>query len=311
VSRERTARQSTDQRERELFAAWQSGAGALATMAHHDPDAAQEKLVQRHRALEAQLATLQREHDELHQALLSAQHVQRKLCAPRGLRRGRFEIASEIFPVRYVSGDFYDVLDLDGAVGLAVGDIAGKGLAAGLWFAHLLGLIRIHAGLLPDPAAAVAAINRDLCGVPTGPPTASLFLGRLDLRRGELVYSNAGQPPALLLRRDGRVESLREGGTLLGAFPHASFGSGRVGMEPGDTLIGYSDGIVECRSDRGEEFGVRRILAAARKSAEASAHAIVFSILAAAQDFAGSQPRDDDFTLMVVRRLDEGPSFRR
>ncbi len=321
MNKVRVIRNSTDRRARELFAAWQPGPKLARAAASDDSHASGAELIRRNRALEEQVAALQREHDETHQALFEAAQVQRKLCAPRELRRGRFEIASEIFPVRYISGDFYDVLDLGEAVGLAVGDIAGKGLAGGLWFTHLLGLIRIHAGLLDDPTAAVAAINRDLCRVPSGPPMASLFLGRLDPRRGELVYSNAGQPPALLLRRDGTVESLREGGTLLGAFPHAPFGSGRVVVEPGDTLIGYSDGIVECRNARGEEFGVRRLLAAARPAvsgassasgssaspAKSGASIVLFSMLGAVQDFAGSHPRDDDFTLMVVRRLDEGP----
>ncbi len=307
MNRARGAYHTIDRQERGLFPAWQTSPGRGVAAPKEDPKTADAELVQRIRALEEQLTAFHREHDELHQALFAAAQVQRKLCAPRELRRGRFEIASEIFPVRYVSGDFYDVLELGEALGLAVGDIAGKGLAAGLWFTHLVGLIRIHAGSLDDPAAAVEAINHDLCQLPSGPPMASLFLGRLDSRRGELVYCNAGQPPALLLRRDGTVESLREGGTLLGALPHASFRSGRVVMEPGDTLIGYSDGIVECRNGSGEEFGVRRLLAAARSAGRSSAGTLLFSLLGAVQDFAGSHPRDDDFTLMVVRRLDEGP----
>lgn len=262
---------------------------------------------QRQRARDGQFAALQREHRELHQALFEAAQVQRKLHAPRELRCGTFDIACEIFPVRYLSGDFYDVLEQDGALGLAVGDIAGKGVAAGLWFPHLIGLLRVHAAALSDPAGTVSAINRDLRQVHSEPPTASLFLARLDIRRGELVYCNAGQPPAFLLRRDGRVESLEEGGPLLGAVPEASFRSGRVVVEPGDTLLGYSDGIVECRNDGDDEFGARRLLAAARSAGAATANTLLFSILGAVQDFAGGRPREDDFALLVARRLDEGP----
>lgn len=315
MNKARETSQTMDRPERGLIPAWQTRPGGKAVAAQSgDSKLGGAELGQRNRAWEEQLAALHREHDELRQALFAAAQVQRKLCAPRELRRGRFEIASEIFPVRDISGDFYDVLELGAAMGLAVGDIAGKGLAAGLWFTHLVGLIRIHAGpgpigagSLPDPAAAVAAINRDLCRLPAGPPMVSLFLGWLDSRRGELVYCNAGQPPALLLRRGGTVESLREGGPLLGALPQASFGSGRVVVEPGDTLIGYSDGIVECRNGSDEEFGVRRLLAAARSAGRSSASTMLFSLLGAVQDFAGSRPRDDDFTLMVVRCLDEGP----
>lgn len=289
---------------------WPSRPQTFRSRPHAGSPAVAAELAERNRALEEEIAALRREHSELHSSLFGAAQVQRKLCAPRQLRRGVFEIASEIFPVRYLSGDFYAVLDLGAATGLAVGDIAGKGLAAGLWFAHLVGLIRVQAGSRPDPAAAVAAINRDLCQLQPEAPTASLFLGRLDEKRSELVYCNAGHPPPLLLRREGTVEALDEGGLLLGALPRASFACGRVTLRPGDTLIGYSDGIGECSNAREEEFGVERLLAAARAGDGSSASSLLFSILGAVQDFAGSHPREDDITLIVVRRLGEEPAQR-
>lgn len=254
------------------------------------------------RQLQAELEELRREQEGFRQALFSAAQVQRRLCALREWRRGSFEIASEIFPVRYLSGDFSTLLPLGESLGLAIGDIVGKGLAAGLWFTHLVGLVRVHAASLADPAAAAAAMNRDLCQLQPDPPLTGLFLGRLDLDRGEFLYTNAGLPPALLLRSGGGVEALEEGGPLLGAVPEGVFRTGRVRLEPGDTLIGYSDGIVECRNGRGEEFGQNRLLAAAGGAAGSSAGTLLFSLLGAVQDFAGSRPPDDDFTLLVVRR---------
>lgn len=253
--------------------------------------------------LEARLADLQKQHGQLHRELFDAEQVQRRLCAPRELRLGAFDIASEVFPVRYLSGDFYDVVEVDGKTVLAVGDIAGKGVAASLWFAHLVSLVRFHAGAISDPAATLAAINYDLMQLRLEPPMASVFLGRLDARRGELSYCNAGHPPSLVLRRDGTVDALGEGGPLLGALLEASFDAGQVALQSGDSLIGYSDGIVECRNASGEEFGVERLLAAARRTHGSSAKAMLFSILGAAQDFAGGCPREDDFTLMVAHHL--------
>ncbi|MDA2913245.1 serine/threonine-protein phosphatase [Acidobacteriia bacterium AH_259_A11_L15] len=261
------------------------------------------QLSERVRELEARLAGLEQEQRRLQRSLFAAEQVQRKLCAPRHLRRGRFEIASEIFPVRYISGDFYDIFPLRAATGLVVGDIAGKDLAAGLWFTHLMGLIRIHAGQQADPADALAAINRDLFRVQEVPQMASLFLARLDAQRGELLYSNAGHPPAFVLRHDDGVESLNEGGPLLGVIPRAAFRSSRVWLEPGDTLVSYSDGILECRNCREEEFGMERLLETALAARGSSANAMLFSLLAAVQDFAGNYPREDDFTVLVARRL--------
>ena len=261
--------------------------------------------------LEEKVAILEQEHHRLHRALSDAAEMQRRLCPPRQLRVGRFEIASEMFPLSYLSGDFYDVLDLGRTTGLAVGDIIGKGVVAGLWFAHLIGLLRVRARASADPAATVAAINHDLRQLKSEPPLVSLFYARLDPKRGELVYCNAGQPPAVLLKKDGTARPLAEGGPLLGAIPEATFASGRVTLEPGDALIAYSDGIVECRNSRGEEFGLDGLLAASSRVTQSgtreavSASTLLFSILGAVQDFAGTHPREDDFALMVVRAPDK------
>jgi len=286
------------------FQAWQALAGRPAKASRNGngrkPAA---DLLQRNLALEAELAALRRQQNELQQALFGAAQLQRKLCSTRELRRGRFELASEVFAVRHISGDFYNVLDLGSELALAIGDIAGKGFLAGLWFTHLIGLLRIHASSVPGPAAATAAINRDLFQIQPDPPMAGLFLGRLDPHKGDFIYCNAGQPPALLLRRNGSVETLREGGPMLGAVAGATFNCGRVRLGHGDTLVMYSDGLIECRNARDEEFGTRGLLAAARAAAGSSASATLFSLLGAVQDFAGGHSRGDDLTLMVLRHL--------
>jgi serine phosphatase RsbU (regulator of sigma subunit) len=258
--------------------------------------------VERIRALEDQRAALLEENRHLNEAIYGAAQLQRMLLPPRQVRRGRFEIASEIFPARCLSGDFYDVQDCAEAVSLAVGDIAGKGLAAGSWFTYWIGLLRLHAGTLHDPACVAAAANHDLTRFHGVSPTAALFVARLDPESRELAYCNAGQPAAILIRGGRSVESLREGGPILGAIPEARFTSGKKVLSPGDTLIIYSDGIPECRNDRDQEFGSERLLVAALEARGSTAGAVLFSILAAVQDFAGSCAQSDDLTLMVIHQ---------
>src|ERR1700757_4115311 len=115
------------------------------------------------RSLRDELDSVRREHAKLQQAIYEAAQIQRRLCAPRELVWGEFEIAGEIFPVRHLSGDFFKVMKLDSTLGLTVGDIAGKGMSAGIWQAHLMGLIRRCARTYSDPAAAVAQVNAELC----------------------------------------------------------------------------------------------------------------------------------------------------
>ena len=256
-------------------------------------------------AVEDQVAELRREYDDLRRVMYEAAQVQRRLCGPRYLRCESFEIASEIFPVRHVSGDFISVFELEDDLVFAIGDIAGKGLSAAMWFTHIIGMVRTQIATLGNPAAALSAINRDLLQTRLELPLTSLLLGRLNVRTAEISYCNAGHPPALLLRNSGQVDHLRDGGPLLGAIAAASFANGKTRLLPGDTMLGYSDGIAECRNLAGSDFGMERLLSAAQLSFGSSATATLFSVLGAAEDFAGSRSREDDMALIVVRRTNE------
>ena len=253
-------------------------------------------------AVKDELDAVRREQAKLQQAIYEAAQVQRRLCAPRELTRGEFEIAGEIFPVRHLSGDFFKVMELDLVLGLALGDIAGKGLTAGIWQTHVLGLIQRSAQSHSDAAEAVAEVNRELCEDQDERPLTALFFARLDPQANELAYCNAGLPAPLLIRQNGAVERLEIGGPILGALQRAEFRSGKVRLHPGDTLIASSDGVTECRNSREEEFGMERLLAAAEAVRGASANQALFSTLAGVLDFANACPPGDDLTLLVVRR---------
>ena len=257
-----------------------------------------------------ELDAVRREQTKLQQAIYEAAQVQRRLCAPRELVWGEFEIAGEIFPVRHLSGDFFKVMQLDSVLGLAVGDIAGKGLSAGIWQAHLMGLIQRSARRHSDPADAVAEVNRELCQDQGERPLTALFFARLDPQWNDLVYCNAGLPAPLLLRHNKTVERLEKGGPMLGALQEAAFNSGRVRLNPGDMLIAYSDGVTECRNSQEEEFEMGRLSAAAGAVSGASANQALFSTLAAVLDFADSCSPEDDLTLLVIRRR-EGTMIER
>jgi sigma-B regulation protein RsbU (phosphoserine phosphatase) len=251
-----------------------------------------------HRELERKLEKLQKDYADLHTALFEAAQVHRHLCAPRLVRCGDFEIASEIFAVRYLPGDFFTVEQAGDRRILALGDVCGKGLAAGMWTPCMVGLVRAHAAASSEPHAIVAGVNREFCRMHA--PLTSAFVACLDPGRGTLDYCSAGHPPALVLRAAGRLESLSEGGMLLGMAPDAAFRSGRVELGAGDVLLAYSDGIVEARNDDDQEFGWERLEAQLRLERTGSADAVLFSVLGAVQDFAAPNPLTDDTSLVVV-----------
>ena len=253
------------------------------------------------RFLTEELNAIRQGHAKLQQAIFEAAQVQRTLCAPRELDWGQFEIAGEIFPVRHLSGDFFKVMKLGSALGLAVGDIAGKGLTAGIWQAHVMGLVQRAARKHANPAAAVAEVNWELCRDDATPPILALFLARLD-RKNNLVYCNAGLPAPLLVRDDKAVERLEEGGPMLGALQDAEFRTGQVALHPGDMLLAYSDGVTECQNAHDQEFEMNRLMAAATAVAGMNANKALFSLLGTVLDFADSCSPGDDLTLLVVHR---------
>ncbi len=254
------------------------------------------------RELDLKLAALQKDYADLQAALFEAAQVHRRLCAPRLVRHDDFEIASEIFAVRYLPGDFFTVKEASNGVILALGDICGHGLAAGMWLTHLVGLVSTHTAASAEPEAIVTGVNSDLCRTLSGAPLASLFLARLDPATGRLDYCSAGHPPAMLLRADGQLESLSEGGPLVGVLPEASFARGSVELRAGDVLLAYSDGVLESVNNADQEFGYERLKAELRRARTGSADAVLFSVLGAVQDFAAARAQADDMSLVVIRR---------
>jgi serine phosphatase RsbU (regulator of sigma subunit) len=270
------------------------------------------------RELETKLNSLQKDYAELHAAIFEAAQVHRRLCAPRLVRCGDFEIANEIFAVRHLAGDFFTVKDTGSGVVFALGDICGKGLAAGMWTTHLVGRVNARSAVRTEPEWIVSQVNRDVCL--TGPvaPLASLFAGRLDPVSGKLEYCSAGNPPAMLLRASGNLELLTDGGMLLGVIPEAPYIRGSVDLAPGDILLAYSDGVIESLNKADEEFGIAQLETQLRQAALpnvipqandqldlaniVSAEGVLFSVLAAVQDFAGTHPLVDDLSVAIIRR---------
>jgi serine phosphatase RsbU (regulator of sigma subunit) len=246
--------------------------------------------------------SLLREKLDLHSQLFEAAQIQRKLSGPRELRHGSLQFASEVFAARFLSGDFTTFLKSGSKVLVAHGDIAGKGVAAGMWFTNLAGLLQSHGRPNSDPAKIASEINRHLCYLRPVAPFATAFLARVDCNLGELTYCNAGHFPPILLRADGRTELLETGGPLLGAIEGAKFELGKLILEPGDTLVAYSDGVLECRNISDEEFGLDRIVTALRGAESPFAQATLMMLLATLQDFANGSPLCDDVSLTVIQR---------
>ena len=252
--------------------------------------------------LEVKLAELQKDYAELHTEIFEAAQVHRRLCAPRYVRFGEFEIASEIFAVRHLPGDFFTVEEKSDGVVFALGDICGKGLAAGMWTTHLVGLVGARVAVTSKPEAVVSGVNRDICLLKSTmhiAPLASLFLGKLDPHTGIVKYCSAGHPP---VRANGKLELLSEGGMLLGVIAGTPYVCGAFQLAAGDVLMIYSDGVTESANCDGEEFGDERLRSKLINAQAGPVDAVLFSVLGAVQDFAAACPLVDDMSVAIIRR---------
>ena len=254
------------------------------------------------KSLQDEVDSLHREKLDLHTQLFEAAQIQRKLSGPRILRQGDLQFASEVFAARFLSGDFITFSQDGSRVFVAHGDIAGKGVAAGMWFTNLAGLLQSYGRPDSDPATIASEVNRHLCYLRPVAPFVTGFIAQIDCDRGKLTYCNAGHFPPMVLRADGQTELLQEGGPLLGAIEQAEFHSGQLTLDPGDTLVAYSDGVLECCNPREEEFGTERLIDTLRCAKNQSAHAKLMTVLATLQDFANGSPLRDDVSLTVIQR---------
>jgi sigma-B regulation protein RsbU (phosphoserine phosphatase) len=123
-----------------------------------------------------------------------------------------------------------------------------------------------------------------------------------------LLYSNAGHCLPLVKRAHGDIERLSIGGPALAAIPYGNFETARMDFSPIDLLVGYSDGLIECRNPNGEEFGEERLLDHLRHSPKLCAGETLFSMIGIVQDFAAGMERTDDLTLMIVSDAEAGRS---
>jgi sigma-B regulation protein RsbU (phosphoserine phosphatase) len=191
-------------------------------------------------------------------------------------------------------------------MGIAIGDVSGKGVPAALLMSNLQAALRgrILGGLTPDRI--VEDVNRHICRN-TGPESfISFFLGELEPVRGRISFTNAGHNAPVLVRRNGTVELLEDGGLLLGVFPDATYERGEVGMEPGDLLALYTDGVTEARRPDGEMFSEERLMDTLVRLREGSSGDVHAGVLQEVRRFQEGQDPDDDLTLILLKRMDNG-----
>jgi sigma-B regulation protein RsbU (phosphoserine phosphatase) len=219
------------------------------------------------------------------------------LFPTHGRRRTTYDVRAVSRPARAFTGDFYFTHKHDDRLWFALGDVSGKGINAAVVMAmiqeELEQRITSCANKGCDPATTMTRLHEFLRPLLPANKFASAVIGYAS-DDGHLVVANAGHPSPILVRRDGSTDLVDSTGPVVGILPAAEWRSSVRLIDRGDTLVLYSDGVIEAESPDGDEFGMERLRLAARA---ADADAIVSAV-----DAHAAGARGDDLTLVVVRR---------
>jgi serine phosphatase RsbU (regulator of sigma subunit) len=257
------------------------------------------------RELEAQRRTAQEKLEAERRAaqeLEIAKTVQARLF-PQTLPILRtLDYAGECLQARQVGGDYYDFLDLgQERLGLVIGDISGKGIAAALLMANLQANLRSQCAIaLDQPQRFLQSVNQLFFENTIDSAYATLFFTEYDDSAQRLRYANCGHLSALLLRSDNSLEWLESTCTVLGLFKEWHCSIGERQLFSGDILALYTDGVTEAFNEEGKEFGEHRLIEALRRHRELPPHVLLRAIMDDVQQFSRHE-QHDDLTLILAK----------
>ncbi len=246
------------------------------------------------------------EKQKMEEELAVATEIQNNLLPKRFPEFDNLELEAVNIPSKYVGGDYYDFIKLDNDILVTViADVSGKGVPASLLMANLQASIRALAGEIEDSAVLTAKVNDIIYDNTASDKFITFFYSRFDKSTGELEYCNAGHNHPVVINRDGSLKYLDEGGLILGMLPDLTYKKGLVKLNPGDTVIMYTDGVTEALNHEEEEFEETRLMEVIEKEYKSPASIIESSIITAVYDFADGYPQSDDLTLVILKLLDD------
>ncbi len=251
------------------------------------------------------------EHERMRHALAVAMEVQQHLLPQEAPKLVGFDIAGKSVYCDETGGDYYDFIDLieigDGKLGIAVGDVTGHGIAAALLMASARGVLRSHAARHgSDLGELFGVLNEHLVQDTSEGRFMTLFYGVLDAAARSLSWTSGGHDPALWLRRrDGAFEELPNTGVPLGILDEATHTqAGPITLDSGDIVAIGTDGIWEAHNAAGEMFGKARLRDVLSACAERPAQQIYDAVVDAVNQFRGTEPQEDDITLVIIKTLE-------
>ena len=237
--------------------------------------------------------------------LNEARQIQMSILPRRAPKAGPFDMAGFTQPAEIVGGDFFDFIPVSERIwGIAIADASGHGLTAALQVRDVYTGLRMGVARDFKIVRTVERLNRIINQSRMTTKFVSLFYGELEDEDGNFIYVNAGHPPPLHFQAKG-VTTLRQTGMVLGPFASAAYSRGYLTLEKGDTLLLYTDGMIEATDGKGKEFGIERLKKAFLGIRDRPAAEITRALIDRLSEFTQGKPPEDDRTVVVVKYLTE------
>jgi sigma-B regulation protein RsbU (phosphoserine phosphatase) len=263
-----------------------------------------ERLQRTIRRISGEVDEQRRQIQQVHEQREAVRTQARLMPAP-GVVLDGLDCAGTCRPARGVGGDYYDFLTLDGSsVGLAIGDVSGKGTYAGLLVAALQARMQalVSRGI-HGPRRVMGELNALTVGTMEGNRFATVAFVTYNRNDARLTFASAGHPPAIIVGADGAVRQIDATGPAIGWAADQTFDELTLAVQPGDLLVLCSDGVTETVSPSGALFGTEGLVRVIRASRHLPAAEIVRDVMSAMDDFSQGAPAEDDRTLVVARIL--------
>lgn len=252
---------------------------------------------------QARLAAAEEEKRTLELQMQTAKEIMTRILPSHIVSPEGYQICAFQEPSHAVGGDLYDARPLaDGRVWIMMGDVSGKGIGAALLVSNVLASTRLLVEDIVSPLELVTRLNRHVFRSTDPMHFVTLFFGVLDPVTGEMEYVNAGHNPPLLVGPDGGTTEIDATGIPVGTLEEFPFTAGEATLDPGGSLLLYSDGIPEAELSDDVDFGMDRLHTIVSRESERGAEAIVAAIRKEVQEFLGETPIGDDVTLLCVHR---------
>jgi len=244
---------------------------------------------------------IERQERRLERDLSLARELQVRLLPQASPKLAHLDVAAKFVPARAIGGDLYDFIPYSmSRLGIAIGDVSGKGAPAAIYAALVSGILRSHAPIEPSPSEMLSAVNLSLAERRVEAQFVSIIYAVWDDDQRTLTVSNSGLPRPIFVH-GGKNEVIEATGLPLGLFDEAEYDELHFKMKPGDLFVFFSDGILDARNRQGELFGRGRVERIIAENSESTAAQLVDTIFKAVADHSAGVETFDDQTVVAIR----------